>query len=118
MDETVDVQEVTIGVGTVAAVAALAYGTLVSRTLLGVETTALATGIVALTALAIAVLHGAYGRRDLAGAYALAGTGLLLVTIAASGQQVAGGLLLLVAGGSYVAVVTVRARREGRDAPS
>ncbi|WP_265110067.1 hypothetical protein [Halosolutus halophilus] len=117
MDETVDVQEVTIGVGTVVAVAFLAYGTLVSQSIFGIETTTLATGTFALTVLAIAILHGAYGRRDLAGAYALAGVGLLLVSTAASGRQVAGGLLLLVAGGSYVAVVTIRTRRESGDAP-
>ncbi|WP_246998431.1 hypothetical protein [Halosolutus gelatinilyticus] len=116
MARTVDAQALTIGVGTIVAVAALGYGTLVSETLLGVRTTTLATGTFALTFLAIAVLHGAYGRADLAGANALAGIGLLLVTIATTGLQAAAGLCFLAIGGAYVAIVTVRARREGPDA--
>lgn len=117
MDETVDVQAVTIGAGTVVAIALLAYGTLVSESILGVDASSLATGAFAATFLAIAALHGAYGRRDLAVAHATAAVGLAFVVFAASGLQVAAGLLLLVAGGSYVAVVTVRVRREAREVP-
>lgn len=118
MGETIDGQEVTIGIGTIVAVALLGFHRFVSETLFGIEATALATGAFAVTFLAIGVLHGAYGRQDLAAAHALAGAGLLLVAIAATGLQVAGGLLLLVSGGSYIALATVRARREAHEAPS
>ncbi len=118
MDEQVDVQALTIGVGTVVAIALLGYHTAIGETILGIEATALATGAFALTFLAIAVLHGAYGRRDFAGAHALAGVGLLLVSFSESALQVAGGLLCLVVGGSYIAVVTIRVRREGIDTPA
>ncbi|AGB36241.1 hypothetical protein [Natronococcus occultus] len=110
MDETVDVQAVAIGVGTVLAVAALAYGAFVGDTVLGVATTTLAIGAFALTFGVLAALHGAYGRRDFAAAYGVAGLGLALVAVASSGLQVLVGYLLLAAGGAYVAVVTVRAR--------
>lgn len=116
MAEPIDAQAVTIGVGTVVAVALLAVHTAVTETILGIETTALATGVFALTFLAVAALHGAYGRGDLAAAHALAGVGVLLVTLATTGLQVAGGLFFLVLGGSYIALTTVRARREAPDA--
>ncbi|WP_306056066.1 hypothetical protein [Natronococcus wangiae] len=115
MDETVDVQAVAIGAGTAVAVGLLAYGTLVGESILGVDTTSLATGAFAATFLAVAALHGAYGRRDLAAAHGAAGVGLALVALAASGFQVLGGYLLLVVGGAYIAVVTVRARDEERE---
>ena len=117
MDEQVDVQALTIGIGTVVAVALLAYHTVVSQTVVGIEATALATGAFAATFLAIAVLHGAYGRRDFAAAHALAGVGLGLVSFAETAPQVAGGLLCLVIGGSYIAVVTMRERRDAQDMP-
>jgi hypothetical protein len=113
MDETVDVQAVTIGVGTVAAVVALAYGTFISELVLGIDATALAIGAFALTCVALAVLHGAYGRRDFAAAYAVAGIGLGVVAVASSGLQLLGGYALLAGGGAYVAVMTVRARGDG-----
>lgn len=118
MDETVDVQAVTIGVGTIAAVGLLGYHTVVSESLFGYETTALATGAFALTFLAVALLHGAYGRGDFALAHGLAGVGLLFVAIASTGPQVLVGMACLVAGGSYIAIKTVRARREQREVRS
>jgi hypothetical protein len=114
MDETVDVQAVTIGVGTVAAVAALAYGTFVSEAVLGVDATALAIGAFALTCVALTILHSAYGRRDFAAAYAVAGLGLGVVAVASSGLQLLGGYALLAGGGAYVAVMTIRAREDAR----
>lgn len=112
MAEKVDVQQVTIGVGTVIAVLALAYGTLIDETIVGIETTALAVGALAATFVAVGVLHGAYGRRDFALAHVTAGFGLGLVGLAQSGLQVLGGYVLLLVGGGYVALVTVRAREE------
>jgi hypothetical protein len=114
MDETVDVQAVAIGVGTVVAIALLGYGTFVGESVFGIDVTALAIGAFALTCVALAVLHGAYGRRDFAAAYAVAGVGLGIVALASSGLQVAGGYLLLAAGGGYVAVRTVRARDDAQ----
>ncbi|MDG5819436.1 hypothetical protein [Natronococcus sp. A-GB7] len=117
MDETVDVQAVTIGVGTVVAIAALVYGAAVGDSLLGVDTTTLSIGAFALTFGALAVLHGAYGRRDFAVAYGVAGIGLGVVAVASSGLGVLGGYLLLAVGGGYVAVATVRARDDARTLP-
>ncbi|EMA42322.1 hypothetical protein [Halobiforma nitratireducens] len=112
MAETVDVQELTIGVGTVIAIALLAYGTVVADTILGVDATTLAIGAFALTFLSVGALHGAYGRRDFALAHLAAGVGLGLVAIAASLLQLLGGYALLLVGGGYVAVATVRAREK------
>ncbi|RQG98765.1 hypothetical protein [Natrarchaeobius oligotrophus] len=116
MTEQVDVQELTIGVGTVLAFVLYGYGRFVSETVFGVETTDLAVLSFAGTFLAVAALHGAYGRRDFALAHAAAGLGLVFVAVASSGLQVLIGILLLAVGGAYVAVETVRARREGADA--
>lgn len=114
MDETVDVQAMTIGVGTVIAVALLGYGAAAGDSLLGVGTTTLAVGAFALTFVTLAVLHVAYGRRDFATAYGVAGIGLGVVAVASSGLEVLGGYLLLALGGGYVAVATIRARDDAR----
>lgn len=114
MDETVDVQATTIGVGTVVAIALLGYGAAVDDSLLGADTTTLAVGAFALTFVTLAVLHAAYGRRDFAAAYGAAGIGLVVVAVASSGLEVLGGYLLLALGGGYVAVATVRARDDAR----
>ncbi|WP_293030209.1 hypothetical protein [Natronococcus sp.] len=117
MDETVDVQAMTIGVGTVIAIALLGYGATVGDSLLGADTTTLAVGAFALTFVALAVLHGAYGRRDFAAAYGVAGIGLGTVAVASSALGVLGGYLLLAVGGGYVAVATIRARDDTRTLP-
>ncbi|RQG91123.1 hypothetical protein EA462_03765 [Natrarchaeobius halalkaliphilus] len=114
MTEQVDVQELVIGVGTVLAFVLYGYGTFLRETILGVAATDLAVGAFAGTFLVVAVLHGAYGRRDFAVAHAAAGAGLVFVAAASSGPEVLVGILLLVAGGSYVAVATMRARRDRR----
>ncbi|QSW97770.1 hypothetical protein [Haloterrigena alkaliphila] len=110
MEETVDVQGQAIGAGSIVALAFAAYGRFIDETVLGFDATALATGAFAATFAAVALLHGAYGRRDFAVAHGVAAVGLLLVTVAATGLQMLGGLALLIAGGAYVAVATVRAR--------
>ncbi|WIV67561.1 hypothetical protein [Natrialbaceae archaeon AArc-T1-2] len=112
MTDTVDVQAVTIGVGTVVAILALAYGTLISETLLGVATMTIAAVAFAATFAAVAVLHGAYGRSDMALAHGGAAVGWLLVVFASRALGVVAGLLVLAACGSYIAVVTIRARNE------
>ncbi|WP_440766233.1 hypothetical protein [Natronorubrum sp. DTA7] len=110
MDETVDVQATTIGVGTIVALGFFAYGRYIDGTIVGIDATMLATGAFAATFAAIALLHGAYGRRDFAVAHGIAAVGLGLITVAATGPQMLGGYLLLVGGGVYIALVTVRAR--------
>ncbi|SIS08601.1 hypothetical protein [Natronorubrum thiooxidans] len=112
MDETVDVQGTAIGVGTLVALAFFAYGRYINETIIGIDAATLATGAFAATFAAVAVIHAAYGRRDLALAHGVAAAGLALVTVAANGPQVLGGLALLVASGSYIALVTVRARND------
>ncbi|WP_137291353.1 hypothetical protein [Natronorubrum halophilum] len=115
MDDTVDAQGTAIGVGTVVALAFFGYNRYINETIFGIDAAMLATAAFAATFAAVAVLHGAYGRRDLAFANGVAAIGLLLVTVAVSGPQVLGGLALLVASGSYIALVTVRARAENRE---
>ena len=112
MDDTVDVQATAIGVGTVPALAFFAYARYIDETILGFEATTLAVATFAATFAAVAVLHGAYGRRDFALAHATAAVGLGLVAAAATGGQLLGGYLLLLVGGGYVALVTVRARED------
>lgn len=115
MDETVDVQRTAIGVGTVLALAFFGYGRYIGETIVGVDAAALGTGAFAATFAAVAALHGAYGRRDLAVAHLVAAVGLTFVALSASGPQVLGGLVLLVAGGAYIAVATLRAREADRE---
>ncbi|WP_049922487.1 hypothetical protein [Halopiger djelfimassiliensis] len=112
MAETVDVQSMTIGVGTGTAILALVYGALVDGSVVGLDASTVAVGAFAVTFLAVGVLHGAYGRGSFAVACATAGIGLGLVALAASGGQVLVGYVLLFAGGGYVAVATARARAD------
>ncbi|SDQ27291.1 hypothetical protein [Natronobacterium texcoconense] len=112
MAEQVDVQELTIGVGTVIAILLLIYGTFLGETLFGIDTMALAIGAFAATFVAVGILHGAYGRGDFALAHVVAGVGLALVGLASSVPQLLGGYGLLLAGGGYVALETIRAREE------
>lgn len=113
MAETVDVQGVTIGVGGLLALFALLYGSFVSETVFGLEATTAATWVFAATFLAVAVLHGAYGRRDLAVANAGAAVALGLVLAGGTVLYVLVGLAALAVAGSYIALVTLRARRAG-----
>ena len=112
MDETVDLQGTAIGVGTVVAIGFFAYGRYIDDALLGIDAATLATGAFAATFAAIAALHGAYGRRDLAVAHAVAAAGLLLVALSASAPSILGGLVLLAAAGGYIVLATLRARDE------
>ncbi|ELY58970.1 hypothetical protein [Natronolimnohabitans innermongolicus] len=115
MDETVDVQMTAIGVGTVPALAFYAYGRYIGDTVLGFDPTTLAIGTFAVTFAAIALLHNAYGRRDFAAAHATAALGLGIVAVTGGGVLFLAGYLLLVVGGLYIAVMTMRARREERE---
>ncbi|APW96563.1 hypothetical protein CHINAEXTREME_01715 [Halobiforma lacisalsi AJ5] len=112
MAETVDVQETTIGVGTVIAILLLGYGTFVRESVFGIDAVSLAVGAFGLTFVAVGSLHGAYGRGDFALAHLVAGIGLFLVAFAATALQVFGGYALLLAGGGYIAVTTIRTRDE------
>lgn len=111
--ETVDVQGTAIGVGTLVAVAFLAYGVLVSGSIVGVDTTTLASWAFAGTFAVVAALHAAYGRMDLAWGHGGAAGGWFFVLLGSSVFQIALGLFLLVVSGTYIALVTLRARREG-----
>ncbi|WP_255170380.1 hypothetical protein [Natrononativus amylolyticus] len=115
MDETVDVQGTAIGLGGLLALGALLYGSFVSETVFGLEATTAATWVFAATFLAVALLHGAYGRRDLGVAHGGAALGLVLV-LQDTPLLMVFGLVVLVAAGSYIAVATLRAR--DADAPA
>ncbi len=118
MREMVDVQPTTIGVGTVIALGILIYGTLFGGTLLGVEPVSAALWVLAATFVAVSLLHGAFGRRDLAVAFLGAGVALITVLQAETGSGITLGLAGLVVAGSYVAVAMVRARRRSRVTPA
>lgn len=110
--ETVDLQGSAIGVGTLVAIGLLAYGVLVSDTIVGVDTTTLALGSFAGTFVVLTVLHAAYGRTDFAWGHGGAAGGLILVLLGDGGVQIALGLFLLAVSGTYIALVTLRARRD------
>lgn len=112
MTELVDVQATTIHVGMAIAILALAYGTIVSPSILGVETTTVASWAFAATFAAIALLHGAYGRNDLALAFGGAAVGWGSLLLGSSPLAVTAGLLALVVGGAYIAVVMIRERSD------
>ncbi|ADD06483.1 uncharacterized protein Nmag_2930 [Natrialba magadii ATCC 43099] len=116
MAEMVDVQQETIGVGTVAALVLYGYGTFVDETLFGYEATTLAMWVFVGTFAAVAVFHGAYGRRDFAAAHGTAALGLGVFLLASDGRQALLGLLLLLGGGIYIAITTIRVRRELNEA--
>ena len=112
MTETIDVQAETIGAGSLVAFALYGYGTFVGGSILGLEATTLGLGVFAATFAAVALLHGAYGRRDLAVGHGGAAVGLGLFVFAADPRQSLVGLALLVGGGAYIALATVRAQNE------
>lgn len=112
MAEMVDVQQEAISIGTVAALVLYGYGTIVSETIFGYEATALAMWVFAATFATIALFHGAYGRRDFAAAHGAAAVGLGLFLLATDGPQALAGMLVLIVSGAYIAIVTLRARRE------
>ncbi|MFP8952046.1 hypothetical protein ACLI4Z_03600 [Natrialbaceae archaeon A-arb3/5] len=112
MAESVDVQEQTIGVGTVLAIVFFGYGTFINETILGIDATELAAWVFVGTFAAVALFHSAYGRRDFAVAHAAAAVGVALVLLATSGPQVLVGMGVLLTGGSYIVSRTIRARRD------
>lgn len=114
-DETVDLQAVTIGVGTLLAIGFLAYGTVVSGSVFGVPTTTAAAWAFAATFAVLAALHAATGRSDLALAHGGAAVGWGLVLVGSSGVYVPVGLFFLAVGGGYIARTTIRARAEQRE---
>lgn len=116
MAESEDVQGTVIGVGTVVAIALYGYGAFLSGSVFGVDATTLAITVFGATFAALAILHGAYGRRDFTLAYGGGALGLFVLAPASSGVAFFGGYLLLLAGGGYVAFVTVRLRREAGEA--
>ncbi|WP_049953968.1 hypothetical protein [Halostagnicola larsenii] len=110
--ETVDVQGTAIGVGTVIAMACLVYGTVVSRTIVGIEATTIAMWVFAGTFLAVGTLHAAYGSGSLAWGYGGAAAGWLFVLLGTSSVQIGIGLLLLGLSGAYILLVSRRLRSE------
>ncbi|OVE83935.1 hypothetical protein [Natronolimnobius baerhuensis] len=110
MAEVVDVQAETIGVGSVIAFALYGYGIFISETIFGLEATALAMWVFAGTFAAVALLHGAYGRRPFALAHGGAAVGLAIFLLATDGLQALLGLLVLMGSGAAIAVMTIRAR--------
>lgn len=110
MDGTVDVQGQVIAIGTLLAIALLAYGTLVDQSLFGFETFTLAFWVLAVTFGVLAGVHLRFGRSDMSLAFAGAAVGWVLVLIADDGAWTALGLLLLVLSGVYVALLTRRER--------
>ncbi len=114
MDDSEDVQGTVIGLGTVVALGLYVYGRFVADTILGLDPTMLAITVFGATFGALALLHGAYGRQDFGVAHGVAAVGLFLLAPASSGPRVLGGYLLLLVGGVYIAVVTLRVRREQR----
>ena len=111
--ETVDVQAETIGIGSLVAFALYGYGTFVGGSILGLEATTLGLGVFAATFAAVALLHGAYGRRNLAVAHGGAAIGLALFLFSTAPVRAVLGLAVLVGSGAYIALVTVRAKNEG-----
>ena len=111
MTETVDVQGTAIGIGIILAVVVMAYGTVVSETILGVDTTTIATGVFAVVLGVISIAHAFVGSYALAGGHGGAAVGLLFVLLG-TGVEIAIGLLVLVLSGIYIAVVTLRLKRE------
>ncbi len=112
MDETMDLQGTVIGVGTIVAMVFLAYGILVGDTLLGIETTTGAAWAFAATFAGVAVAHLWRGHSGLAIGHASAAVGWFLVLTGSQARQIVLGLFLLVTAGAYIAIVTLRARRE------
>ncbi|NUB90666.1 hypothetical protein HT576_06490 [Haloterrigena sp. SYSU A121-1] len=115
MAETIDVQEQAIGAGSIAALGLVAYGRFINETLFGVDATTLGLGAFAATFAAVALIHGAYGRRDFAVSHAASAVGLGLVALASSLLPMLVGLVLLVGSGSYTARTTIRARNEAKE---
>ena len=115
MAESEDVQGTVIGVGTVAAIGLYAYGAFFGGSPFGIDATALAVTVFGATFGALAILHGAYGRRDFALAHGSAAVGLFVLAPGSSGGRILAGYLLLLAGGGYIALVTVRVRRAGEN---
>lgn len=113
MSETADVQGEVIGLGTVVAVGFLAYGIVVSETVMGVDTTAAAGGVFAITLLVVALLHAKVGQHDLAWGFGGAASGLLFVFVG-TGSAVVIGLSILVLSGLYIVLVTRRLKREAK----
>ena len=112
MTETVDVQGTAIGIGILVAAAVMVYGTFVSETIVGVDTTTIATWVFAVTLAVISLAHAFVGSYALAGGHGGAAVGLLFVLLGTTGVQVAIGLLVLVLSGTYIAVVTLRFKRD------
>lgn len=112
MDEATNVQGTVIGAGTLLVVGVLAYGTLVSTTLAGVETMTVAGWLFALTLGAVALLHAASGAYDLTLGFGGVGAGWVFVLLG-TGAQIVLGLVVLALSGLYVVLVTRRHARDG-----
>jgi steroid 5-alpha reductase family enzyme len=118
MADSVDLQDPVVGGGFLLAVAVLVYGAVVSETIAGIETTVAATWVFAVTFAVLAAVHASVGQYDLTLGHGGAAVGWLFVLLGSTGQQVVLGLVLLVLSGSYIAIRTLRRRRDGSEEQS
>ena len=112
MEETVDVQAVTIGVGTLVVAGLFVYGAVVGHTLWGMDTTTLAMWVFASMFVVISLLHVVAGRSDMALAHGGAAAGWILVLLESSAGLTTLGLVLLAVGGAYIVRTTLRERKQ------
>ena len=112
MTETVDAQGTVVGIGLLVAVGVLAYGAVVSDSILGVDSMTAAMWVFALTLGVISLLHAFFGEYNLAWGHGGAAFGWVFVLAGSSGFQVAIGLVLLVLSACYIAILTIRLRSD------
>ena len=111
MTETIDLQGQAIGLGTVVAIALLAYGTIVNETIAGYEAFTLAMWAFAATFALVALVHLLYGRMDMALAYTGGAFGWGMLLVGGSGIRILLGMLLLGLAGAYIVVLTLAERK-------
>ena len=113
MEESTDVQGTIIGVGTLAVIVTVAYGTLFNESIVGIDTMVLAGWLFTATLLGVAAAHAHVKQYDLTWGFTGVAVGWIFI-LTGSGARAAIGLGLLLLSGVYIALVTVRLRREDR----
>ncbi|MFP9190213.1 hypothetical protein [Natronosalvus vescus] len=109
MTETLEVQGTVVGIGLLAAVLVVAFGTIVSETIFGVDTLTVAMWIFAATFAVISLLHAWVGQYNFAWGHGGAAFGWGLVLLGSSTFQIGLGVALLVLSGIYIALLSRRA---------
>ena len=112
MTASVDVQRIVIGVGILVAAVVMLLGPFVGA---GDESVTAAAIIFAATFGVLSLFQLSVRQLDIAGAYALAAVGWVLVLLGRSGLEIALGLGMLAAGGGYVARVMLARTGNPRD---